>query len=183
MKLFKSLFALSFFLFSSSLFAQFIGKSFPKMETESIEDVKITLPNDKTDKFTIVGLAYSKKSEGDLNTWYSPIYHKFIKEETGGMFAGLGYDVNVFFIPMFTGAKATAAGTAKRKAAKGTDPRLLPHILFYRGKLGPYKKSLGLDKKDVPYFFVINKEGKIVFATTGAYSDDKMDELEAVLEE
>ncbi|MDH5476664.1 MAG: hypothetical protein OEX22_13280 [Cyclobacteriaceae bacterium] len=183
MKILKTLIVLPLWLLSISLFAQFVGKPFPEMETESYDDVKISLPNDKTDKYTLVGLAYSKKSEADLNSWFSPVYHKFIKEEDKGLFASFGYDINVFFIPMFTGAKATAAGTAKKKAAKGMDPRLLPHLLFYKGKLGPYKESLGLDKKDVPYFFVIDKEGKIIFATSGAYSDDKMDEIEEVLEE
>lgn len=184
MKTLKSVLII-FLLFSSTSFllSQVIGKDFPKMDTETVEDKPIVIPNDTKDKFTLVGLAYSKKSEADLNTWFNPVYNRFIKEDGGGLFAGFGYDVNVYFVPMFTGAKATAEGTAKKKAAKDIDPLLLPHILFYKGKLKPYKEALEFDKKDVPYFFVINKEGKIVYATTGKFTEGKMEEVEEVLED
>ena len=182
MKALKTALTLVVFLFTHLIFAQLIGEPFPEMETETVEDEIITLPNDTMDKYTLVGLAYSKKSEDDLNTWFSPVYNKFIRKEEG-LFAGFSYDVNVYFVPMFTGAKAAGQGTAKRKAAKDMDERLLPHILFYKGKLDPYKDALQLEEKDTPYFFVIDKQGNIILTTSGAYSDDKMDEIENVLEE
>jgi hypothetical protein len=164
-------------------YGQVVGKTFPELIGETVDDQVITLPEDKQDKFTLVGMAYSKKSEADLSTWFSPVYNKFIKEDGGGLFAGFSHDVNVFFIPMFTGVNSTAKGTAKNKAAKKMDSRLLPHILFYKGKLKPYKEALGFDKRDVPYFFVIDKSGKIVFATSGKYTEDKMDEVEEALDD
>ena len=96
--------------------------------------------------------------------------------------SGFGYDVNVFFIPMFTGINAAATGTAKKKAAKNIDPQLLPYVLFYRGELKTYKEALDFEKKDIPYFFVLDPEGKIVFATSGKFSQDKMDEIEENIE-
>ena len=83
---------------------------------------------------------------------------------------------------MFTGVKTTAAGTAKKKAAKDIDPQLLPYILFYKGELKTYKEALDFEKKDIPYFFVLDKEGKIVYATSGKYTSKKLDEVEEVLE-
>jgi hypothetical protein len=108
--------------------AQVIGKIFPIMEAETIEDKKVILPTDTKGKYTLVGLAYSKKSEDDLNGWFSPVYNKFVRKAEG-MLAGMGYDVNVYFVPMFTGVNAAATGTAKKKALKNTDPILLPYIL------------------------------------------------------
>ncbi|MEJ2004493.1 MAG: hypothetical protein P8X57_05905, partial [Cyclobacteriaceae bacterium] len=160
--------------FQLSSFGQVKGKSFPDMEAETIEDQVVSLPTDTQGKFTLLGLAYSKKSEDDLNTWFEPVYFKFIAENQG-LFASFGYDVNVFFIPMFTGVKAAAAGSAKKKAAENIDPRLLPHVLFYKGDLKTYKDALAFEKRDVPYFFVLDQSGKIVYATSGAYSDSKMD--------
>jgi hypothetical protein len=83
---------------------------------------------------------------------------------------------------MFTGINAAATGTAKRKALKNIDPQLLPYVLFYKGELKPYKETLEFDKKDVPYFFVLDPNGKIVHATLGKYTEDKMDEIENVIE-
>jgi len=154
---------------------------FPAMEAETVEDEKVTIPDDTKGKYTLVGLAYSKKSEDELNGWFNPIFSKFI-QKTSGLMSGFGYDVNVYFIPMFTGINAAATGTAKKKALKKVDPQLLPYILFYKGELKLYKEELDFEKKDIPYFFVLDKEGKIVFATSGAYSESKLDQVEEVIE-
>jgi hypothetical protein len=161
--------------------AQVIGKTFPAMEAETVEDKKVKLPGDVAGKYTLLGLAYSKKSEDELNSWFQPVFQKFI-QKTKGLMAGFAYDVNVYFVPMFTGVNAAATGTAKRKAAKSIDPQLLPYILFYRGELKTYKEALDFEKRDIPYFFVLDPQGKIVFATSGKYTEEKMDEVEEHIE-
>lgn len=161
--------------------AQVVGKIFPEMVAETVEDKVVSLPNDTKGKYTLLGLAYSKKSEDELNGWFEPVFYKFIQKTTGLM-AGFGYDVNVYFIPMFTGINAAATGTAKKKALKKVDPQLLPYILFYKGELKTYKDELDFEKKDIPYFFVLDPEGKIIFATSGAYAESKMDQVEEVIE-
>lgn len=161
--------------------AQVVGKTFPDMQAETVEDKKVKLPGDVAGKYTLIGMAYSKKSEDELNSWFQPVFQKFIQKTTGLM-AGFAYDVNVYFVPMFTGVNAAATGTAKKKALKNIDPQLLPYILFYRGELKTYKEALDFEKRDIPYFFVLNPEGKIVFATSGKYSEDKMDAVEEHIE-
>ena len=148
------LLACSFFQLS----AQVTGKLFPVMEAETVEDKIVTLPADAAGKYTLLGLAYSKKSEDELNSWFQPIFEKFIQKNKG-LFESFGHDVNVYFVPMFTGVNAAATGTAKRKAIKNVDPQLLPYILFYKGDLKPYKDALDFEKKDIPYFFVLDKDG------------------------
>ena len=161
--------------------AQVVGKVFPDMVAETVEDKKVSLPADVKGKFTLLGLAYSKKSEDELRTWFEPIFSKFVQKPEG-LLAGMGYDVHVFFVPMFTGINAAAEGTAKRKAMKNLDPLLFPHILFYKGELKPYKEALDFEKRDIPYFFVLNADGKIVYATSGSFSDQKLDAIEDVIE-
>lgn len=178
----KTSFALIILLASSlSVCAQVIGKTFPGMEAETVEDKVVALPADIQGKYSLLGLAYSKKSEDELNSWFQPVFEKFIQKNKG-LFESFGHDVNVYFIPMFTGINAAATGTAKRKAMKNIDPQLLPYVLFYKGDLKPYKDALDFEKKDIPYFFVLDKTGKIVYATSGKFTSKKMDEVEAVLE-
>lgn len=179
----RNLFIIIVLLIGSNLAeAQVVGTIFPAMEAETVEDKKVMLPQDTKGKYTLLGLAYSKKSEDELNSWFGPIYNKFVRKPTG-LLAGMGYDVNVYFVPMFTGVNAAATGTAKKKALKNTDPVLLPHILFYKGELKTYKEALDFEKRDIPYFFVLDREGKIVYATSGAFSEDKLDELEESIED
>ncbi|NJM25110.1 MAG: hypothetical protein HC859_06015, partial [Bacteroidia bacterium] len=138
------------FLFSSIVVFGQVGNTFPDMEAETVEDKKVSLPKDVKGKYTLLGLAYSKKSEDDLNSWFQPVFETFIQKTTGLM-SGFGYDVNVYFVPMFTGINAAAQGTAKRKAMKNIDPQLLPYILFYKGEIKSYKEALDFEKKDIPY--------------------------------
>jgi hypothetical protein len=177
----RSIASLLFVLAYFPLLGQVTGKVFPEMVAETVEDKKVTLPTDVKGKFTLIGLAYSKKSEDDLQTWFVPVFEKFV-QKAEGLLAGMGYDVNVYFVPMFTGINAAAQGTAKRKAMKNLDPQLFPYILFYKGELKKYKEELDFEKRDIPYFFVLNKEGKIVYATSGAFTTAKMDAIEEVIE-
>ena len=128
----RLMFVISLSLCVSFAKAQVIGKTFPGMEAETVEDKKVKLPGDVAGKYTLIGMAYSKKSEDELNSWFQPVFQKFIQKGKGLM-SSFAYDVNVYFVPMFTGVNAAATGTAKKKAAKSIDPQLLPYILFYRG--------------------------------------------------
>jgi len=183
MKRFYSLVVVALILFSQQTIAQDLkGEAFPEMETETVDDEPIVLPKDVGDKYTLVGLAYSKKAEKDLNTWFSPIYHKFIKEATG-VFASFAYDIHVYFVPMFTGVNAIATGKAKKKTAEELDPKLVPNILFYKGSLKDYKDALNLDDRKVPYIFIVDTDGNIAYATSGEYTEKKMEAIEAALDE
>src|SRR6187551_557172 len=119
---------------SSPAFSQVIGKTFPNMEAETVEDKKVNLPAQVKGKYTLLGLAYTKKSEDELNTWFQPVFEKFIQKNKG-VFESFGYDINVYFVPMFTGINAAATNTAKKKALQNLDPNLLPYVLFYKGDL------------------------------------------------
>lgn len=177
----KLLCLLAFCVLSFTSEAQ-IGKMFPEMEAETVEDKKVNLPLDVQGKYTLLGLAYSKKNRKmNLTLGFNLCLRSSFKK-TGGVLSDFSYDVNVYFVPMFTGVNAAATGTAKRKALKNIDPQLLPYVLFYKGELKKYKETLDFEKKDIPYFFVLDPNGKIVFATSGKYSPDKMDKVEGVIE-
>jgi hypothetical protein len=172
------------FLFLGALALQAqVGDTFPYLEGTTLSNVDLKLPADTKGKFTLIGMAYSKKSEDDLQSWFSPVYNTFIHKSSSSLFGDVGYDVNVYFVPMFTGVKKAAANTAERKMKEKVDPKLLPHILFYRGDLKTYKDALDFEKKDVPYFFVLDKEGVIIYATSGSYSPSKIKKVEELVEE
>ncbi|TND08417.1 MAG: hypothetical protein FD123_2213 [Bacteroidetes bacterium] len=162
-------------LLAVSAFSFQVGESFPSLKGETMNDKTITLPSDCKGKFTIVCMAYSEDAENDLKTWFTPAYEKFIAK-TGLM--DDAFDVNLYFVPMFTGVKAAAAGAAKKQIVKDTDPTLHPHVLLYKGDLDAYKKSLKMDDKKKPYIFLLDKTGKIIYATSGAFSEEKMDAID-----
>jgi hypothetical protein len=182
--MFKKLLASVLFTgFSLSVSYAQVGSSFPNLGGETISGQRISLPKTTNGKYTLVGLAFSKKSEDELESWYNPVAARFLQDASkAGLFADFAYDVNIYFVPMFTGINKAAAGPARKKALKNVDPKLHDHILFYVGKLGDYEDSLGLEEKDQPYFFVLDPKGKIVYATDGRFTAKKMEEIESILE-
>lgn len=166
----------------TSVHAQ-VGNPFPSMEGESLTNEIVAIPNDFDGKYTLIGLAFSKKSEKYLNSWFSPAYNQFIyKPETPSLFA-VDYDVNVYFIPMFTGAKRPAYEKVMKKVSETIDERLYPHVLFYKGTLKEYKKALNFRGKDLPYFYILDPDGKIIYTTSGQYTDAKMRAIAEKLDE
>lgn len=178
---------LSYFLIlgmlSSSLLHGQMSQSFPEMEVTRLNDQVLHLPQDSKGKYTLIGMSYSKKSEDDLVSWFNPVYQTFIyKPDKPGLFNN-DYDVNVYFIALFSGVNKAALGTVKNKMRKQSDPELEPHLLFYKGEIKSFKESLKLDRKDTPYFFVLDENGQIVHTTSGEFSQDKMDAVEELLED
>jgi len=172
----KNLLSLLLLTSAFTLKAQ-VGNLFPAMEAETLTAEMINLPEGLQGKYSILGLAFSQKAEDNLKTWFSPAYNQFIRESGKTNIFATDYDINMFFIPMFTGAKTVAYKKTMGKVQKTTDPKLHAYILFYKGTMKTYKTSLGFKGKNVPYFYLLDDTGKIIWQTSGAYSDQKMQEI------
>lgn len=180
----KNILVLTVFVFSACFVHAQKGKPFPEMSCKTLDEKEVVLPLKGTGKYTLLGLAYSKKSEEALQTWYKPIYDKFIAvAPQNSLLADEPYDVNLYFVPMFTGVKAAAAGAAVKQMQEGADDELKEHILIFKGKLNDYEEALNFSKKDEPYFYVLDKNGVVVYMTSGAYSADKMGHIEDIIDE
>ncbi len=97
--------------------AQVVGKIFPDMEAENVEDKKVKLPSDVKGKYTLARSGLFQKSEDELNTWFQPVFEKFV-QKTSGLLASFSYDVNVYFVPMFTGKMQPQPGLPNEKRLK-----------------------------------------------------------------
>ncbi|MEL6535940.1 MAG: hypothetical protein AAFQ98_11035, partial [Bacteroidota bacterium] len=159
-----------------------IGSPFPALSGQTLDDTPVIIPDSTNGKYTLVGMAYSKKAEQQLESWFQPVVRKFVQEpENAGLFAAFSYDINVYFIPMFTGAKRVASEPARESAQKRLDYRLHPLVLFYVGGLEEYKRALEFDGKNKPYVFLLDEEGTIVYATSGRCTPEKIDDIENFL--
>ncbi|MEM9895348.1 MAG: hypothetical protein AAF789_03170 [Bacteroidota bacterium] len=180
MKKLLSLIVILFLAINLSL-AQ-VGQEFPAMETETLTNQFITIPHQLKGDYTLIGLAFSKKAEDYLKGWFEPVYNTFIYVNPNPGPFDFSYGINSYFIPMFTGAKRPAYQKVMKKMQKTIDPRLQKNVLFYQGQLNQYKAALNFDGKDVPYFYVLDPDGYIVYATSGRYTEGKMQEIIDVLD-
>lgn len=156
------------------------GKIFPDLSGESFAGKNVELPKDTKGKITLIGVCFSKDAEDDLKTWLNPVYNMFVvKKDTTDFFsAAVNYDVNFFFIPMLNKVNQVFEKGSKEKIRKGTDKEFWPYLLFYNGPIKPYKEDFEINDSKIPYFFVLDKAGKILHVESGKYSEKKMDNIE-----
>ena len=172
--LFAPLFAFTFLAMQDNSVK---GTMFPAMSGETLKDRKVSIPGNLKGKNALIVLAVSKAAEEDLKTWMDPLNDKFIaKTEL------LASDIHIYLIPMLSGAKAVGAGSAQEKMKKDVDPALLDHIIVYHGDVSKIKATLKMTEKKLPYIFILDNSGKIIYSTSGPYSEDKMDKIEDALD-
>ncbi len=156
--------------------------SFPDLEGESLEGVTVKVPENLIGKKSVLGLAFSKKADEDLRTWFEPAYTKFIDPPKVSFLPEDPFEGNIYFIPMLQGLAKTVGGKIEKELKEGIDPKLHKHVIMYRGSVKDYKDELDMKSSSTPYFFVLDEEGNILYRTEGAYSDEKMEQIESYLE-
>jgi hypothetical protein len=155
---------------------------FPDMEGQLLTDKKLNLPANVKGKKTLIGLAYSKKSDEDLRGWFSPAYTTFISPPKSSLFPVDHYDVNIYFVAMLRGVAGAASGKITKKMQEGIDVKLHPYVMIFDGGISEYKDVLNFGDKDKPYFYILDEEGNIIHSTSGEFTDEKMEEITNMLD-
>jgi len=174
---------LVFILIASASIASAIaqtGSAFPNFPTKKLSGQTFILPDSVKGKYTIIGIAFSKKAEESLISWYQPAYQTFIQKKKT-MFAEEVYNVNTYFVAVVTGTNKVAAGDIVKTIKAQTQKELQPYVLTYVGEFASYKKSLNITENDEPYIFVLDEKGVISYITSGAYTAKKLEEIEEVV--
>lgn len=169
----------SVFLFSAIFVATFAfaqkGIQFPVLTGETLDDKTVTIPSDTNGKMTLLGMASSEKAEEFLRGWYEPMYNRFIAKT--GMFDDM-YDLNIYFIPMFSGGQKIGKGQVMKSMKDNKNTELFPYVLFFEGNVKEYADILKMEKKDLPYIYLLDEKGKVLYSTSGYYSQKKMDDMD-----
>ncbi len=154
-----------------------VGQTFPNVETEMVSGKGVKLPEAFAGKYAIIGIGTSKKAEEELRTWQSPIYNKFIAKT--GMMDDL-YDVQVCFLPLFTGAAKAAKPKVIKKLKENNESLVIDNVYIYSGSREPFE-PIGVEDKSEPYFYLIDGSGKIVWSAEGRFRQSYFDQIESIL--
>ncbi|MFT5668517.1 MAG: hypothetical protein ACI9DK_002722 [Vicingaceae bacterium] len=172
------LFSVSLLLFISANAQK--GETFPSIEVMDLNDDSLTIPENSNGKFSLVGVAFSEDAQSDLYTWSQPVFSEFMDDNN---LSSLVYDPTVHLILMFTGANQVAYNKAKKKITEGTDKNLKDNIVLYKGAMDNYRKELKMKDRKKPYFFVLDRKGKIIYAASGRYSAKILQDIGNLIEE
>jgi hypothetical protein len=88
------------------------------------------------------------------------------------------YDVNFVFIPLINGFRKVAD-----EFKSGTDKEFWQYILDTdAADVNQVQVTLEVKNTKIPYFYVLDKNGRIVECVSGRYSDAKMEKIEDALD-
>lgn len=155
------------------------GTTFPTLEGMNLAGKYIGLPY-KNGKKTVIGIAYARAAEKDLKKWLNPLYNTFMVKPGDNKNFDVAeiYDVNFVFIPVIAGMQQVIDDF---KA--GTDKEFWPYIMdTKKAEMKVIREGLKAPDEKVPYFYVLDTNGKIIECVSGAFSEDKMDKLEEAAE-
>lgn len=161
------------------------GEIYPSMSGDNLLEKQVSLP--ARGEVSLVALAYSPKSEEYLKAWRKPLFDLFIQAPGTDLFSFEPYNANLKFVVLLTGVKKVGTGKVKSQLEENVEAHWKEHIVVVKGKsLEDYSVlDLGNTKNEriKPYFFLMDKNGKIVYATSGAYTSQKQKEIEEKLQE
>ncbi len=167
------------FIFSTALFSQ-VGEPFPDIDVVDLNEKELNIPNDSKGKFTLVGVAFSEDAQKDLYSWSQPVFSMFMDENNLNT---LVYDPNVYLILMFTGVNQVAYNKAREQIKAGTEESLNDNVVMYKGKMEDYRKKLKMKNRKEPHFFVLDKEGTVIYETKGRYNKTELNKIADMIEE
>lgn len=153
------------------------AQTFPTLTCERVGLSEQTIPL-KNNKLTLVCVVFSNKASEDLETWLNPVYSKFIAKT--GMMDDM-YDVNLHFVAAFSGATKAFKGEFVKKVEKQGEKELIPHIHMADKEDFVNSPGFKIDSKTVPYFYVVDASGNILYTCSGAFNQSKMDKIEAIV--
>lgn len=156
------------------------GKQFPALEGVYLDNKKAIVPL-KNGKETLIAIAFHRKAEDELKKWLNPLYYTFIKKAKGESSFDMAevYDVNFVFIPMISGFKKLA-----EDFKKGTDKEFWGYIMdTEKTDIKQIQKDLGIKDNKIPYFFILDKSGKVLTMQSGDFDEKKIEKLEEAVGE
>ena len=159
--------------------SQLKAQTFPIFTGETLENKQVTIPSDTKGKYTFLCFASSMKAQKDLETWLDPVYNKYFAK-TGLM--DEFYDVNVFFIPVFSGSNASMQGSIRKKFDETAQDDVKGNVLFCKDDLTEVMKSLSITDENTPYFFLLNPDGQIIYRATGPFTEAKFEKIDDMIE-
>jgi hypothetical protein len=152
---------------------------FPKLVGHDLESKAIEIPISGTKKFTVIGLCYKRTTEEDLKTWIQPMYDVFVAKPNGTDYFDVAsyYDCNYFFIPLISGFKKAA-----NDFKASTQPDLWKNIIDCDTDIKSIKGFLKPADDNIPYFYVLDLNGKIIEIVSGKYTEAKMDKIQEAID-
>lgn len=157
------------------------ANKFPSVTCTNLKDKQVLLPTDMQNKRTVIALMLSTKADKYMQNWAQPLYNSLMADGVGGMMSGNMYNANLCFVGAVKGLAKLALPEMIKKAKNQVDKKFHGNFMYTDTDMDALMKSLNITDKSLPHFIVVEKDGSIIYQTSGAYTEDKLNDITGAL--
>jgi ATP10 protein len=144
------------------------GQTLPHLEGTTLNDQKVVLPDPSHYRTMILVFGFTHKSSEQADAWGKRLAKDYASRP----------EVAYFEIPVLQSAPGFVRPMIVHGMKKGTPAAEQGHVLIIDKHEDELKKLVGYEEQDDAYVVVASSEGKVVWQTHGAISDEKYAGLE-----
>ncbi|MCL4361700.1 mitochondrial ATPase complex subunit ATP10 [Candidatus Dependentiae bacterium] len=144
-----------------------IEKKFPEITGTTLENKKITLPQDIKGKIGIIVLSFKKKSQKSVDLWTNYILENYSKNK----------DVAYYEIPIISWFYYPISWFIDNSMKRHLNKDLHSHVLTSYGRVRKYIQELNIKNLNTSHVFVLDKQGKIAQVYEGEPTQAKLQNL------
>jgi len=145
---------------------------FPAVTSDNLEGQTFTLPHDFGGERNVLFIAFQRQQQAEVDTWV-PFVKPLVARTPG---------TEYYEIPTIYRMIAPMRWMLNRGMRSGIDDRGARErtITLYLDK-GPFKRALGISDEKRIQVLVVDREGQVLWRTTGPFTEEKGASLEAAL--
>jgi hypothetical protein len=145
---------------------------FPTVTFDNLERKSFTLPRDFGGERNVVFIAFQRLQQADIDTWV-PFVKALVARTPGSEYYEIP-TIKRMIAPMRWMINSGMRGGIDDRGARERT------ITLYLDK-EPFKRALGIANEDTIHVLIVDREGRVLWRTTGAFSEEEGRHLERAL--
>jgi ATP10 protein len=151
---------------------QSIGKRFPTVSAKTLAKRCVRFPEETKRKVGLVFVAFEQGAQQDINSWVGPFIGDVLNNDA----------VSYYEIPMISGAYKPVSRFIDGGMRGGVPKDLHDRTATFYGKRADFFESMAITDQSRAYLFMLSRDGRIVFRTSGPATTEKISAARDALE-
>lgn len=144
-----------------------IGSKFPELKVKSLAGTWVTLPKAGAGKVRLIGIAFERKAQSMLDSWFVPFEKEFGKNPRYQAYEIPMIGPNWNFLSLIIDSGMRDGIPAEKHA----------YVLPVYEDYSKYQKELDLKAKELAYLFLLDKKGLIRWKGKGYPTAETLQEM------
>jgi ATP10 protein len=156
---------------SVSVVADADATQFPTVRAKTLAGRCVTFPAATKGKVGIIFVAFEQSAQTQIDSWVTPMLSNYLDQA----------DVSYYEIPMISGGYKPVSRFIDSGMRSGVPSDLHDRTATFYGNQSVFFETMKIVDSTRAYLFVLSRDGRIVYRTSGASTDDHVREaIEAV---